>query len=251
MGDSLHELEVRPLKAITELVKYLVAGRGTLGRPFQTESSFIPTRLLDENYNLSVKDPSDLDASVPDNRPDIEFMHIANNCADTDHEPRKGVYSFLLTLVRPKSQGSVRLATANPRARPDVDLGFLTDPEDYVPLRKGVRLAQHIGELVRQQGYQFDELLVPEGKSDEDVDRFIHANIRTCFHYTSTCRMGADVSGERPSVVDTELKVHGVHGLRVCDTSVFPEIICSHTMAPAVAIAEKCADLMKAAASRK
>ena len=59
--------------------------------------------------------------------------------------------------------------------------------------------------------------------------------------------MGADVAGTRPSVVDAKLMVHGVGGLRVCDTSVFPEIIGSHTMAPAVVVAEKCADLMKEA----
>lgn len=237
---------MHPFKAILEFVKYLVAGRGLLSRPFQTGSTFIPSRLLDSDGVLSAsKDTGALDASIPENRPDIEFMHIANTCSDADHVPRRGVYTLLLTLVRPKSQGTVRLATCNPRARPDVELGFLTDAEDYIPLRKGVRFALRIGDEVRKQGYKFDELLVPEGKSDEDVDRFIRANIRTCFHYTSTCRMGVGVAGTRPSVVDPILRVHGVEGLRVCDTSVFPEIVGSHTMAPAVVVAEKCADLMK------
>ncbi|KAI0752883.1 alcohol oxidase [Daedaleopsis nitida] len=247
LSDSLHELQVRPFKAVVEFLKYLLTGSGRLSRPLQSWSTFIPTHLLDDDCVLSNQESSTLDTSLPDNRPDIELMHLPNNCTDTEDNPVKGIYTFLLTLVRPISQGTVRLATMNPRARPDVDLGFLTNPEDYVPLRKGVRLIRRIGESVREQGYIFQENRTPQGDRDEDIDRFIRAHIRTCFHFTSTCRMGIAVDGERPSVVDAELKVHGVRGLRVCDTSVFPEIIASHTMAPAVVVAEKCAALMKSA----
>ncbi|KAJ2970623.1 hypothetical protein NUW54_g12689 [Trametes sanguinea] len=96
-------------------------------------------------------------------------------------------------------------------------------------------------------GAPIQDLIVPDGTSDEELDRFIRKNVRDSFHYTSTCRMGAQSHGERPSVVDTKLRVHGVYGLRVCDTSIFPEILGTHTMAPVVAVAEKCADMMKVA----
>ena len=97
------------------------------------------------------------------------------------------------------------------------------------------------------------DLQVPPegGANDETLDAFIRSHLRTCFHNTSTCRIGKEVCGERPSVVDAELRVHGVRGLRVCDASVFPEIIGSHTMAPVVAVAEKCAYLLKAMWLRK
>ncbi|KAI0690392.1 alcohol oxidase [Cerioporus squamosus] len=244
LSDSLHQLEESPLKALVELARYVLTGRGAFSRPFQNSSTFVPSRLLDDTGSISSKDPRELDASLPENRPDIELMHIAHDCGDYDVSG-KGVYSMLVTLVRPKSEGSVRLATTNPRVHPDVDLGFLSDTADYVPLRKGVRLALRIGEEVRKQGYPLAELKVPTSASDEDVDEFIRANLRTCFHYTSTCRMGRETHGACPSVVDAKLKVHGVRGLRVCDTSVFPEIIASHIMAPAVMVAEKCADMIK------
>ena len=218
-----------------------------LSHPFQTASTFIPSRLLDEHSNVSPKDPvADLDASVPENRPDIEFMYIGNNCTDADI-PRTGLFTLLSANIRPKSMGSVRLASSNPRVRPEVDLGYFNDPEDYVPLRKAIRLAQRVAADVRAQGYPLKDFIVPKDSSDDEaLDAYIRANLRTCFHYTSTCRMGAAADGERPSVVDAELRVHGIRGLLVCDASVFPEIIGSHTMAPVVAVAEKCADMLKA-----
>ncbi|KAL7278443.1 hypothetical protein ACG7TL_007440 [Trametes sanguinea] len=246
MAHSLHQLENSTLSVIKAATAYLLTGRGILSSPFQTVTSWVPSRLLDNESRVVANDPAELDASIPNNLPDIELMPIANNCTDADI-PGKGIFSLLPTLIRPKSQGSVRLATSNPRARPDVDLGFFTDGEDYIPLRKGVRLALRVAEDSRKHGAPLQDLIVPEGTSDEEIDRFIRKNLRDSFHYTSTCRMGAQAYGERPSVVDMELRVHGVHGLRVCDTSVFPEIVGTHTMAPTVAVAEKCADMMKAA----
>ncbi len=82
------------------------------------------------------------------------------------------------------------------------------------------------------------------------LDAYICANLRTCFHYTSTGRVGAGTHGARPSVVDRQLRVHGVKGLRVCDAIVFPEIVGAHTMAPTVMVTEKCADILRAATGR-
>lgn len=246
--DSIHQLEVSPLSVILEVFKYLISGGGVLGRPFQNASSFFPTRLLDASHAISTASTENLDVRVPGNRPDIEFMHFTLNTAEVE-TPGVGAYSFLVTLIRPKSTGTVRLATANPRARPNVDLGYLSDPADYEPMRKGIRVALRVFEEVRKQGYPVVGLLEvpPDGGADDvALDAWIRARVRTVFHYTSTCRMGSSAHGERPSVVDQELRVHGVRGLRVCDTSVFPEIIGSHTMAPAVVVAEKCADLVKA-----
>ena len=243
--DTMHHIETSTSKQVLELLKYLISGRGIFSASLQNCSTFIPSRLLDDNATLSVADPRDLDISNPENCPDIELMHIPHNSTECDADPRLGIYSLMVSLIRPKSQGVVRLATSNPRARPDVDLGYLMDPEDYIPLRKGVRLVLRVAEEVRKQGYPMKAFAVPDGSSDESLDRFIRSGLRTCYHYTSTCRMGAEVHGERPSVVDTDLRVHGVDGLRICDASVFPEIIGSHTMAPVVMVAEKCADLLK------
>ena len=247
--NSLHDLEANPLKAVKEVFKYLITGGGLMSLPFQESSTFVPSRLLDENNAVSNVSPSDLDPSDPANRPDIEFLHPAVNCTDYDI-PGKGLSSLLVVHVRPQSYGSVRLATSNPRTRPDVDLGFLKNPDDFVALRKGLRLALRIGADVRAAGYPLQDLIVPgKGASDVELDAFIRANLRACFHYTSTCRMGQETHGERPSAVDTQLRVHGVQGLRVCDASVFPEIVATHTMAPTVMVAERCADFIKGAAA--
>ncbi|KAH9938978.1 alcohol oxidase [Epithele typhae] len=230
--DSLHQLEVSPLTAVKEVLKYATTGRSVLARPFQNLSAFFPSRLVDPASHAVSPGPdgaADLDARVPANRPDIEMMLLTNNCADVDTPKGVGVFTLAVALVRPRSEGAVRLATANPRVRPAVDLGYLSDPADYAPLRSGIRLALRGG---------------ASASNDEALDAWIRAHLRTFCHFTSTCRMGAE---ERESVVDAQLRVHGVKGLRIADTSVFPEIIGAHTMAPAVAVAEKCADMVKAA----
>ena len=244
MRDSIHQLQTNGFKATVELAKYVLAGRGPSPHPLELRSTFVPTRLLDEHSALVAGDPSELDASVPENRPDIDFMHIPSNVSDVDL-PGKGTFTLNTVLIRPRSSGTVRLQTSNPRARPEVELGFFSAPEDFVPLRKGVRLAMRLADDVVKQGYPLRNLLVPEGPTDEDIDRFVRANATTSWHYTSTCRMGPGSHGARASVVDAELRVHGVRGLRVCDASVFPEIIGSHTMAPAVVVAEKCAAILR------
>lgn len=249
LKDSLHHMQYSPLRVVTELIKYMIWGTGLLSFSFQNVSTFFPTRLLDETLTIAKDDPRNHDTTDPDNRPDIEFMHIPSDCAWVI-TPGRGAYSYLLTLIRPKSYGTVRLVSNDLRTPPAIDLGFFTNPEDFAPMRAGVRFALRIAEDVRKQGYPFADLTVPESTSDEDIDKFIRKHVISCYHYASTCRMGTESHGTRPSVVDAELKVHGVRGLRVCDASVFPEIIGSHTMAPTVMVAEKCADLIKASWSR-
>ncbi|CDO70997.1 GMC oxidoreductase [Trametes cinnabarina] len=244
MNDSLHQLEASRIKVIKELATYLISGGGLLSYPLQPITIYLPSKLLDNDANLSTADKQDLDSGDVANCADLEFMPEANNC--TDHViPCKGLFSFIIALIRPKSHGSVRLATSNPRARPEVDLGFLTNPEDMVPLKKGIKFGLRLAEDMRKQGYPLKNLIVPEDLDDSSLDNFIRQNLRTCYHYTSTCRMGAEADLLNPGVVDAELRVHGVQGLRVCDASVFPEIVGAHTMAPVVMVAEKCADLIK------
>ncbi|KAI0327592.1 GMC oxidoreductase [Cubamyces sp. BRFM 1775] len=249
MHDSIHELEASPWKVIKELTKYTLTGHGVFSYPFQAITMYLPSKLLSTDgsrVTLPADKPEALDTSVLANCPDLEIMPAPSNC--TDHDiPGKGIFTLMVGLIRPKSHGSVRIATSNPRARPEVDLNFLTDPgdNDLARLRAGMRLTFNLAEDIRKQGYPLKSLIVPEKLEDQSLNAFIKDNMRTCYHYTSTCRMGREDESERPGVVDAELRVHGVQGLRVCDASVFPEIVGAHTMAPTVMVAEKCADLMK------
>ncbi|TFK53948.1 alcohol oxidase [Heliocybe sulcata] len=245
LEDTIHLLLEKPWRGIVELLKYVVNGRGLLSTPFVQMAIFLRTPLLNDRMEVVTTDTKDLDPTLPENIPDIEIKPIALNAYNNTQ--KIGVVTLLTCLVTPKSLGSVRLASHNPRDHPIVDLDFLNDPRDYVPLRKGVKLSMRLGQEIGVQGYPLKPLGVPASQEDHDVDHFIRTGARTCYHYASTCRMGPETEDKLPGVGDDELRVHGIQNLRVCDASVFPEIIAAHTMAPVVAVAEKCADLIKQA----
>ncbi|KAI0073249.1 alcohol oxidase [Panus rudis PR-1116 ss-1] len=245
MRDSMHGLRVSVWRAVVELVKYLVLGTGIFGVPFIQLGIFYQSSLLDDKGRI---DPSKAKSQTDpsENVPDIEIMPIASRCSDdpVDEIDRLGVFTLLTCMVKPKSFGTIRLASKDPRDRALVDLNFLSDPSELVRLRKGIRFDFRLAEEIRRQGYPLKDLRVPASESDEDIDDFILSHLRTTFHFTSSCRMGS-LNDARPGVVDHELKVHGIDGLRICDASVFLEILGAHTMAPVVAVAEKCADMIK------
>ncbi|KAJ7721459.1 alcohol oxidase [Mycena metata] len=244
LEDTLHYAENSIRKGVFESAKHLFNRKGMMASTLTPMSIFAHSSHLSEKTAkvISPLPPAAVGSSA--NRPDIEVMPIAHWVAEQPpYKIRKGVFSLLLCVVQPKSLGSVRLASGDPHARPTVDLGFLNDPQDFATFRKGVELASRLAEGVRQTGYPIADLQVPASEKESDVDKFIRAEIRTCFHYTSTCRMARREDG---GVVNDNLEVYGVRGLRVCDASVFPCIPSSHTMAPVIAVAERCADLMRA-----
>ncbi|KAJ7247867.1 alcohol oxidase [Mycena haematopus] len=243
LEDTLHHSENRTWKGVLEFGKYVFAGTGIMAGPVTPISIFAHSTHLDDETAVVVKPISSAAAGTMANRPDIEIMPIAHWCADPPpYQIRTGVFSFLLCVVQPKSLGSVRLASRDPHVRPIVDLGFLSNQEDFIPLRKGIKLCLRLAEEVARQGYLMKALQVPSSEKQDDVDKFIRGAIRTCYHYASSCRMAPR---EQSGVVNDELEVYGVRGLRVCDASIFPNITSGHTMAPVIAVAERCADLMK------
>jgi choline dehydrogenase-like flavoprotein len=191
--------------------------------------------------------------------PDIELMPTAiNTIDDTDEHWRLysklGLCSILATAVQPKSRGTVRLASSDPHDRPKVDFGFLSNPADYTVLRKAIKLSLTMIEAMRATGFPMIRgVTFPEEKYQKDVengnteemDKFIRHRARPTFHFSCTCRMASEDDPQAPGVVDDKLRVYGVSNLRVCDTSVFPQIISSHLQAPAVMIAERCADFIQ------
>ncbi|KAF4578647.1 hypothetical protein EYR40_001203 [Pleurotus pulmonarius] len=246
LDDSLHVLKNKPTRAISELLQYFIAGKGLFAVPFMQWSIFVRSSLLNADSEIVANTPSALDPTQPGNTPDIEVMPVPHRCTEGEKNDWDdiGVFSFLTCLVKPKSYGTVRLAYTDPRERASIDLGFLDNSDDLIVFRKAVRLALRLVKQMRSQGYPLEDLGVPASESDADVDDYIRSNIRTSYHYSCTCRMAPE-DDERPGVVDDQLRVHGIKGLRVCDTSIFPEIVSTHTMAPAVMVAEKCADFIR------
>ena len=146
------------------------------------------------------------------------------------------------TLVSVASRGSLKLAGPDPRWYPTIDAGYLSEEEDLEALLAGVKLAREIaldGPLPRLLD---EEFLPGAGTVTDDALRdAIRANAQSLYHPVGTCSMG---SGDG-SVVDAELRVRGVEGLRVVDASVMPTVPRGNTNAPTIAIAERAADLIR------
>ena len=150
-------------------------------------------------------------------------------------------------LLLPESRGSVTLADADPFSAPLIDPGYLTDPggADRARQLEGVRICERILATDAMSGHigahyiapENGETLEPEQRAEVAISTLSH----TLYHPTSTARMGSDEG----SVVDPELRVRGVHGLRVADASIMPEIIRGHTHAPSVVIGEKAAQFIR------
>lgn len=245
LEDSFHVLRNSMLRAAKEFMKYIFFGRGLFLCPITQLAIFARSKLLDNDSHVVKHDAGEVDSTVPDNIVDIEIMPVAHNCAESAVETKNGVFSFIAAVLQPKSYGSVRLRSADPSARPECDLGFFTNPLDYVVMRKAVKLAVALGDEMRNAGYPMSDYIVPARHiSDKELDSYIRENARSTFHYASTCRMAPETDS-RPGVVDDELRVYGVDGLRVADCSVMPDIIANHLQAPAVMIGEKCAQMIR------
>ncbi|KAJ3922718.1 GMC oxidoreductase [Lentinula edodes] len=236
-----------PLRAATEFLKYAIFGKGLLSQQVQQFNITLPSALLDEQSRIPSDTPeTQLDAQDPQNIPDIEVMFLPVNPTNRTFQGLGrsfGIFSYLCTVLRPQSHGSLRLSSSNPRDRPRCDLGMFNDNVDRLPLRKALKLALALAQEVRKTGYPLEDLSIPEDTTDERLDEFSNQNVMSTFHYSSSCRMDTE---ENLGVVDDELRVHGVAGLRIADASIFPRVPACHIQAPVVMVAERCAAFIHA-----
>jgi choline dehydrogenase len=163
-------------------------------------------------------------------------------------DPARRAMTVLVTLVDVTSRGRLRLASRDPRHRPLIDPGYLTDVRDLGALAAGVRTARDYGTAAPLSRVCAEELAPGDSvHTDHEIRDYIRASLVTTYHPAGTCAMGGD-SGQaasRPaSVVDPMLRVRGVDGLRVVDASVMPALPRGNTNAPVIAIAERAADLI-------
>jgi choline dehydrogenase-like flavoprotein len=141
----------------------------------------------------------------------------------------------------PRARGSVRLASADPRAAPLIDPALLQEPGDVQPLLDGLKLARELFAAAPFAKYRAREVAPgTDIHGDAALLDYIRATASTVHHPTSSCRMGVD----ELAVVDPQLRVRGLAGLRIVDASVFPGIVGGNTNAPVVMAAEKAADMM-------
>jgi choline dehydrogenase-like flavoprotein len=156
--------------------------------------------------------------------------------------------TLAVLFLQPDSRGYIRLASADPAEPPVIDPGYLTAESDLRGLLAGLRIAERLCDTAALRPYVGAPMAPWPGKVDDaKLATLIREHAQTAYHPVGTCRMGSDDT----AVVDCELRVRGLDGLRVVDASVMPRIIRGHTHAPTVMIAERAADLIIQANNHK
>ena len=154
-------------------------------------------------------------------------------------------YTIAPTLLTPKARGEVTLRSADPSAKPRIVTNALSEPEDVASLVAGIKLAREMAasEPLRSKTVKAvlpgDEVFA--SGDDEDIVEHLRERVELIYHPVGTCRMGTDDD----AVVDPELRVRGLSGLRVVDASVMPVIPGGNTNAPVIMVAERAADIIK------
>ena len=208
-----------------QLVRFLLARRGML------------TSSVNEAVAFVRSDPA---LAAPD--VELVWLPVPFLGEGMTAPPGHGL-TLAVELLQPESRGNISLASADPAEPPVIDPGYLTAESDLRGLVAGVRIAERLCETAALRPYVGAPMAPYPGKVDDaKLATLIREYAQTAYHPVGTCRMGSDDA----AVVDPELRVRGLDGLRVVDASVMPRIIRGHTHAPTVMIAERAADLIQA-----
>jgi len=216
---------------------------------YETDEPSLFGTFTPENFALLEQGRGPLTSNIPEAgaffrtrpglpAPDIEFHYAPSMFYDEGlTAPHTGGYCFGPVVVKPTSRGRVLLRAPLPDSKPRVLCNFLTTDEDRESMIAGVRMALEIAEQEPLKKAATKAFSVPAGDSDEEIMAWVRRAGQSVYHPTSTCAIG--------SVVDPQLRVYGVEGLRVADASVMPTITRANTNAATIMIAEKAADLIK------
>ena len=227
---TAHSLRKGLIKTLAIGMNYAFFGKGLGRQQFLESGAFLKSR-------------PDLD------RPDLQIHTVAaimQNHGNTA-VPKDG-FTFHVCQLRPESRGRVGLRSADPTDDPAIFANYLATEEDRRALREGVRMMRKVAAQSALDPYRTEELFPGKDvETDEQIDAWIRKHAETIYHPVGTCKMGAD--GDEMAVVDGELKVRGVEGLRVVDASVMPTLVGGNTNAPTIMIAEKISDVIRGRAA--
>jgi choline dehydrogenase len=217
--------------AARELVRYLLTRRGLFSTPSFRVHAFVSSPV----------------SPFPDIRIQCALSSSESRYANTGVDPFSGFHIGSYFLF-PRSRGAVHVHSPDPLEPPRIRANYLGDPTDVEATLWGVRKAREIA-----ASSPLRDLIVREVRpgtdvaADADLLDYVRRSAETSWHPIGSCRMGNDPH----AVVDPELRVHGVSGLRVADASVIPFHTTSNTNAPCIMIGERAADLVLAARSRR
>lgn len=174
--------------------------------------------------------------------PDFQFHFLPTLVVEFGKaDPPGHGWSILACVLRPRSRGTIRLRSADPRWAPAIQPNYLDAPEDLDVLERGLEQCQAIAGQRAFERYR-GERFQPDETQAGDLREYIREVSETLFHPVGTARMGQD----ELAAVDAELRVRGVEGLRVVDASIMPTVVRGNTNAPVIMIAERAADLLTA-----
>lgn len=176
--------------------------------------------------------------------PDLQLHFVVGQLVDHGRQTVWGHgYSCHVCLLRPRSRGTLRLASPDPQVAPLIDPAFLQDPDDVARLARGFQHMRHLlgqSALARHGGRETAPSA--DAQTPEQIEQFLRRHADTIYHPVGTCQMGPGPE----AVVDARLRVHGVAGLRVVDASVMPRVVGGNTNAPVIMVAEKAVDMIRA-----
>ncbi|MDO8979589.1 MAG: choline dehydrogenase [Afipia sp.] len=221
---TLNDDMANPLRQIRMGLNYIFTRNGPLGWWAGLAGAFLKSR-------------PELD------RPDVQF-HLYPFSTDRKDRPVLHAYSgFTLTVaqLRPYSRGYVRIKSADPLVAPAISPNYLSDPRDAEVLVAGMKIARRVATAEPLASMiKSEKEPGPITQSDEELLAFLRAKAMSIYHPVGTCRMGQDEN----AVVDDQLRVHGVFGLRVIDASIMPTLISGNTNAPSIMIGEMGAEFV-------
>ncbi|HEY6135517.1 MAG TPA: choline dehydrogenase [Rubrivivax sp.] len=176
--------------------------------------------------------------------PDLQLHFVIAKLVDHGRKATFGHgYSCHVCLLRPLSRGSLTLASANPFDAPLIDPNFLAERDDVDRLVRGFKLMRRVLQQPALAGHGGREHPASAAaQTDAQIEQFVRDRADTVYHPVGTCRMGRGPM----DVVDAQLRVHGLDGLRVVDASIMPRIVSGNTNAPTIMIAEKAVDMIRA-----
>lgn len=216
--------ETRPLAMVANLAKFFIKRSGLLAHPAAQAGAFF--RCDEESTNADAQ---------------IHFAPAAGEYNSKGNMVTVPGTTATVCYLNPTSRGSIHIVKNDPGAYPAIKANYLDTDNDRKKLISALRKTRSIFKTQTMDNYRGDEVLPgAEIQSDEQILEYIRNHAESVYHPVGSCKMGND----KMAVVDDQLKVHGIEGLRIADCSIMPTILSGNTHAAAVMIAEKCAEMI-------